>query len=279
MTPLSYKWTADGTEHELRLIQVAGAAEPYLFGRGSVRRSIATRSFYISTTPVTQALWLKVMGANPAESSGLQRPVENVSWNHISEPGGFLDRINSSEILTAITGDQSQKFRLPSETEWEYAARGGTHWQDGFIYSGSNDPDEVAWYGPRWTQTHELFARLLGRRLGWRTIGRLRRFRRTPTRSHDVATKAPNQLGLYDMSGNVWEWCEDVCTDDLNAVPEDGTPYLGPGEDRRLRGGCHHNWNLHCTVSWRYGITPNAHDGCIGFRLVLAQDPSAGGRH
>jgi formylglycine-generating enzyme required for sulfatase activity len=273
MTPLSYKWIADGTDHELRLIHVAATAEPYLFGRGSARRPIAIRSFHISTTPVTQALWLKVMGANPSTVSGLKCPVENVSWEHISEPGGFLDLINSSEILTAIAGEQSQmKFRLPSETEWEYAARGGPHWEEGFIYSGSNNPDEVAWYGMRWTKAHDLVAGLLGPRRGWHIVGRLPRFRRTPTRTHDVATKAPNQLGLYDMSGNVWEWCQDACTDDLSAVPNDGTPYLGSGEDRRLRGGCHHNWNLHCTVSWRYGITPDAHDECIGFRLVLAEE-------
>jgi formylglycine-generating enzyme required for sulfatase activity len=89
------------------------------------------------------------------------------------------------------------------------------------------------------------------------------------TRTHPVATKAPNQLGLYDMSGNVWEWCEDMCTE-LSSVPSDGSPYLGPGSDRRLRGGCHHNWDLHCRVWWRYGIQQDAHDGCIGFRIVLA---------
>jgi formylglycine-generating enzyme required for sulfatase activity len=124
--------------------------------------------------------------------------------------------------------------------------------------------DEVAWYGPRWTKAHDL--------LGWRMVHRFRLFSKRRTRIHPVATKAPNQLGIYDMSGNVWEWCQDICTDDLTAVPQDGTPYLGPGEERRLRGGCHHNWNLHCTVSWRYAIAPDAHDGCIGFRLVVAED-------
>jgi sulfatase modifying factor 1 len=280
MSLSGYRWKADGAEYELRLVQVPGTdGRPYLFGRGSERRPILVPTFYISTTPVTQALWLKVMGANPSTVLGLKRPVENVSWDHITEPGGFLDRINVSEILATIAGDQSGlKFRLPSEVEWEYAARGGPHWEDGFIYSGSNDPNEVAWYGMRWTQAHDLLSRLLGPRRGWHFVGRLPRYRRTPTRSHDVATKAPNQLGIYDMSGNVWEWCQDVCTDDLSAVPNDGSPYLGPGENRRLRGGCHHNWNLHCTVSWRYGITPDAHDGCIGFRLVLARDESRGER-
>ena len=82
----------------------------------------------MATTPVTQALWLHVMGQNPAKFEDLKSPVENVSWDHISAPGGFLDRINSSEILTASSGEHPQmKFRLPSETEWEYAARGGPH--------------------------------------------------------------------------------------------------------------------------------------------------------
>ena len=85
-----------------------------------------------------------------------------------------------------------------------------------------------------------------------------------------MATKLPNQLGIYDMSGNVWEWCQDVCVDDIDVVPADGSPYLGPGSERRLRGGCHHNWDLHCRVWWRYGIASDAHDGCIGFRVVLA---------
>jgi formylglycine-generating enzyme required for sulfatase activity len=267
---LTYRWQDGGIVHELRLVRVAGTdGRPYLFGAGPNRRPVEVPEFHIGATPVTQALWSHVMGSNPSARQAWRHPVENVSWNQVSGPGGFLERINASDILPALAGDdRSLRFRLPSETEWEYAARGGPHWPSGFAFSGSNDPDKVAWYGPRWTRAHRSASRLLGWRLAWRLANRLRP--RRPTRTHDVATKAPNQLGIYDMSGNVWEWCQDGCVDDLDAVPRDGTPWLGSSPDRRLRGGCHHNWDIHCTVWFRYGIAQDAHDGCIGFRLVLA---------
>jgi formylglycine-generating enzyme len=124
-------------------------------------------------------------------------------------------------------------FRLPSETEWEYAARGGPHWLDGFRFSGSDDVDSVAWYD-----------------------------RRHGDHTQRVAQKAPNQLGVHDMSGNIWEWCQDVFTRDVATI---------------LRGGCFHNWAVHCTVSKRYEIAHDYHDGCIGFRLVFSVEtpPSA----
>jgi formylglycine-generating enzyme len=211
------------------------------------------------------------MGENPAVRRDPRCPVENVSWERITEPGGFLDRINSSDILTSVAaGDHDLRFRLPSEAEWEYAARGGPHWRDDFAFSGSNNPDAVAWYRRRWGRADEALVRLLGEQVGWRVACNARKLWPRRTRTHPVAMKAPNQLSLHDMSGNVWEWCEDVCTDDIEALPADGRPYPGPGTERRLRGGCHHNWDLHCRVWWRYGCEPDYRDGCIGFRLVLA---------
>ncbi|HJR60065.1 MAG TPA: SUMF1/EgtB/PvdO family nonheme iron enzyme [Vicinamibacterales bacterium] len=240
-------------------------------GTGRTGRAVDVPGFFIATTPVTQALWQLVMGSNPAARPDLRCPVENVSWEHITGPGGFFDRLDASEILPALAaGDADLRFRLPSETEWEYAARGGPHWRDGVAFSGSHDPDAVAWYGPRWTRAHQGLVQLFGWRIAWRLANSLPH-RKPVTRTHPVATKAPNRLGLYDMSGNVWEWCQDVCTDSIDAVPADGRPYPGPGAERRLRGGCHHNWDLHCTVWWRYGSQPDAHDGCIGFRVVLAR--------
>jgi formylglycine-generating enzyme required for sulfatase activity len=232
--------------------------------------------FFISTTPVTQALWQRVTGANPAVHRDPQCPVENVSWEHITGPGGFLDQLNASEVRPSMAaGDAALSFRLPSEAEWEYAARGGPHWRDDFAFSGSNDPDEVAWYGPRWGRADQALVGLLGWQHGWRLANRARKLLPRRTRTHPVGAKATNQLGLYDMSGNVMEWCQDVCTEQLEALPTDGSPYVGPGTERRLRGGCHHNWDLHCRVWWRYGIEPGAHDGCLGFRVVLAPPWSA----
>jgi formylglycine-generating enzyme required for sulfatase activity len=268
-----FSWRDASGEHELTLVWVQGTdGSPYRFGNGPVERAVDVAGFFMATTPVTQALWQYVAEINPAARPDLRCPVENVSWEHITKPGGFLDRLNASEMLPAIAaGNADLRFRLPSESEWEYAARGGPHWRDGFAFSGSNDPDAVAWYGPRWTGRHQALVRLLGWRTAWRLANRLPS-RKPFTRTRPVATKRPNPLGLYDMSGNVWEWCQDVCTDNPDAVPADGRPYEGAGAERRLRGGCFNNWDLHCTVWWRYGIQPDAHDGCIGFRVVLASD-------
>jgi formylglycine-generating enzyme required for sulfatase activity len=272
MQTLHYTWREDDAEQSVTFLPVPGTREtPFLFGAGPKRRRIEVDDFYIMSTPVTQALWTHVTGDNPSERQGAQLPVENISWDQITRPGGFLDRINSSEVLEAIAGtDRALRFRLPSEAEWEYAARGGPHWIEGLTFSGSNDADPVAWYGHRFSGWHQLMVRVFGWPLGWKLANRFKRRRATHT--HDVASKAPNQIGIYDMSGNVWEWCADACVDDIAAVPGDATPWRGPTVNRRLRGGCHHNWDIHCTVSFRYGLARDAHDGCIGFRLVLAPD-------
>ena len=267
MVRRNYQWKAEDGEHEIVLVPVAGTGgQPYLFGREPNRREIEIRDFFIMSTPVTQAFWRHVMRVNPAERDDPDHPVTNVSWKQVACAGGFIERINGSAILPAVAGsDSSLRFRLPSETEWEYAARGGRHWRNGFVFSGSNNIDEVAWYGPKFSRLRRLMCGVFG----WRVAGRFPR--RGQTRTHPVAAKAPNQLGIYDMCGNVWEWCEDQCVSDVNAVPQDGSPWVGEGGERRLRGGCHHNWDIHCTVWFRYGIAPDAHDGCIGFRLVMGR--------
>jgi len=232
----------------MRLVFVAGTrGEPFSFGDGAAARPMRVRDFFIATVPVTQAFWTRVMGddRNPACHVAVDLPVENVSWDQLTDAGGFLDRLNASPIRETLTAELSGvngRFRLPSEVEWEYAARGGPRWRDGFRFSGSDDIDAVAWYD-----------------------------RRHGDHTQPVARKQPNQLGLYDMSGNVWEWCQDVFTPDVARIPSDGAAALGPGDDRVLRGGCFHNWAIHCTVSKRYEISRGSHDGCIGFRLAFSE--------
>ena len=160
--------------------------------------SVTLSDYYIGETEVTQELWVAVMGSNPSYFKGNnQRPVESVSWNDCHE---FIKKLNQ------LTG---KEFRLPTEAEWEYAARGGKY-SRGYKHSGSNDADEVAWY-----------------------------YGNSGDETHPVKTKKANELGLYDMSGNVWEWCNDLFGDYQRYSQTNPT---GPskGEHRVLRGG---SWN------------------------------------
>ncbi len=229
----------------LTMVYVAGTGEQaFWFGEDTHRFPVQAGDFWMSALTVTQALWKHIMGkdANRSRFRSDDRPVEHVSWDDINQAGGFLERLNNSDILSALKEQVPtvEAFRLPSEAEWEYAARGGKHWRENLLFSGSDNPDEVAWYKAN-----------------------------SGNQTHPAGKKAPNQLGIYDLCGNVWEWCQDIHTYDTNLIPKNGMPYLGEGKSRILRGGCHHNGAVHCTVSKRYEIIPDAADECIGFRLVL----------
>jgi formylglycine-generating enzyme required for sulfatase activity len=156
------------------------------------------------------------MGGNPSQYRGDNLPVEQVSWRDVQE---FIRRLN------AITG---KRYRLPTESEWEYAARGGSA-SKGYKYAGSSRVEEVAWYG--------------------RGNG-----------THAVGKKLPNELGVYDMSGNVCEWVND-------RYGETG----GDGGDRVLRGGSWSNMAKNCRVSDRVSCASGARGNYIGFRLALSQ--------
>ena len=193
--------------------------------------SVTLSSYYIGETEVTQELWEAVMGSNPSYyySGYPQRPVESVSWNDCQE---FITKLNN------LTG---RNFRLPTEAEWEYAARGGNK-SKGYKYSGSNTIGDVAWYDDN---------------SGYKT--------------HDVKAKAANELGIYDMSGNVWEWCQD-----WNGCYSSGsqTNPTGPssGSYRVYRGGGWFNYAKYCRVSDRGDFAPDYSDSNLGLRLSLSQD-------
>ncbi|MCI7465356.1 MAG: formylglycine-generating enzyme family protein [Bacteroidales bacterium] len=189
--------------------------------------SVTLLDYYIGETEVTQELWEAVMGSNPSWFKGNnQRPVEDVSWNDCQE---FIKELNR------LTG---KEFRLPTEAEWEYAARGGKYSKDCvYKYSGSNNADEVAWYDSNSGRT-----------------------------THSVKTKKANKLGLYDMSGNVWEWCNDLYGDyQSNSQTNPTRP--SKGGYRVLRGGSWSNFVGYVRVSLRYSNTPDSRHG--GLRLAL----------
>ena len=201
---------------------------------------VTLSSFSIGETEVTQELWQAVMGSNPSDFTGnLQRPVECVSWNDCQT---FISRLNQ------LTG---KTFRLPTEAEWEFAARGGTKSQ-GYKYAGSNTIGDVAWY---YNNSYALGS-------GSPNYG-----------THAVATKYPNELGLYDLSGNVYEWVHDwygSYTSDAQTNPS------GPasGWYRVSRGGSWINNDVYCRVSHRDIITPETTNHGIGLRLALGPDIS-----
>ena len=203
---------------------------------------VTVSTFSIGQCEVTQALWLAVMGTNPSYFScthgyadNLQRPVENVSW--------YDCRIFTSR-LNKLTGRQ---FRLPTEAEWEYAARGGKQSQ-GYTYAGGNSIDEVSWYRDA-MPTHVSGAAGYG--------------------TQPVATKSPNELGLYDMSGNVWEWCFDRFGPYSKKSQKNP---IGPnsGTCRINRGGSWCEDARSCRVSGRYDCVPAYISNDLGLRLVLA---------
>ena len=189
--------------------------------------SVTLSTYYIGETEVTQELWQAVMGGNPSRFTGSQRPVEQVSWNDCQE---FIEQLN------ALTG---KKFRLPTEAEWEYAARGGNK-SKGYIYSGSNDVDAVAWYSDN-----------------------------SESSTHEVKGKLPNELGLYDMSGNVWEWCSDWYGSYSEALV---TNPQGPssGSNRVFRGGGWRHAAVYCRCASRNAYMSTSTYYYLGLRLAIS---------
>lgn len=190
--------------------------------------------FYLGQFPVTQSFWKAVMNEqNPSFFKGDDRPVEQVSWNRITK-----------EFLPALTDLTGIFFRLPTEAEWEYAARGGQQWIDHYYYSGSNKINEVGWFRDN-----------------------------SHGETKPVGLKYPNQLGLHDMSGNVWEWCKDSYSRDFyqrclnQGIVEN--PYCHDDNyDCVIRGGSSWRPKRYCHTVSRGHFHRSYVDRNFGFRLA-----------
>lgn len=202
------------------------------------RQKVQLSKYFIGETQVTCALWKAVIGTLPCCCKSDNHPVTNVSWTDCQ---GFISKLN--EILSSQLGEKS--FSLPTESQWEYAARGGNK-SKGYKFSGSNNIGKVAWYNAN-----------------------------SAYMTHPVAQKCPNELGIYDMSGNISEWCQD------NYVPYSINKELmnpigvsnGNGK-RARRGGCCHNPAYDCCVSARHKNAESFSFEYLGLRLVLNYQPS-----
>ncbi len=190
--------------------------------------SVTLSDFYIGKYEVTQKQWRVVMGNNPSYFSGCDNhPVEQVSWDDVQE---FIKRLNQK------TGNN---YRLPTEAEWEYAARGGNKSNE-YIYSGSNSVGDVAWYNGN-----------------------------SGLKTHPVGQKQSNELGLSDMSGNVFEWCSDWWSEYYQSSATSNPKGPSSGSDRVFRGG---SWGIgaqYCRTSIRRSCLPEGRSDFLGFRLVL----------
>ncbi len=184
-------------------------------------------SFYIGKYPVTQKEWKEIMESNPSHFKGDDLPVERVNRNDVQE---YLKKLNTKTGKT---------YRLPTEAEWEYAARGGAS-SAGYTYSGSNNLDDVGWYAEN-----------------------------SDSKTHTVGTRQPNELGIYDMSGNVWEWCSDWYDENYYKSSPGRNPQ-GPesGTMSVLRGGSWFNLAYACRSAYRNGNLPDVRYSDGSFRLA-----------
>lgn len=202
-----------------------------------------SKDFYIGETEVTQALWKAVTGYSPTSSDSSWSSSYGVGDNY---PAYFISYEDVQSFITKLNQMTGRQFRMPTEAEWEYAANGGKR-SLGYTYSGSESIGDVAWYD----------------------VNSYDKGSSSPDYgTHPVKTKSPNELGIYDMSGNVWEWCSDWYGSYSNGAVTDPTGATS-GSDRVLRGGSWSNSAVYCRTVNRKHYTPTYRYDYLGFRLAL----------
>lgn len=214
---------------------------------GPAHQVTIREGFYMGRYEVTQAQWQAVMGSNPSEFKGDNLPVEQVSWNDAQKFIQKLSAMNDGYI-----------YRLPSEAEWEYACRAGATGD----YAGNLD--SMAWYannsGRAFIDADAIFHTASSYETPMRENG---------DQPHPVGQKQPNGFGLYDMHGNVWEWCEDRYHENYNGAPTDGSAWeSGGGQDRVIRGGSWYSRAEELRSSYRYRWDTDSFRSYFGFRVV-----------
>ena len=225
----------------------ADESEIQYFPEEGPSRKVTLSDFYIGKYPVTQKQWEEVMGYNPSQNKhNDELPVENVSWLEVQD---FIKKLNK------LTG---KKYTLPTEAQWEFAAKGGTRSQ-GFIYAGSNDPDEFGWYAYNSDHRSETFE-------DYNWDHQISEHKTKP-----VGLLKANELGIFDMSGNVSEWCRDWFGP---YDPADIKDPAGPleGSERVYRGGSFKSYPKNLRTTFRNSVEPDYAHGSLGFRLVLLNE-------
>ena len=217
-----------------------GTDQTWVESRVFPRHEVTVSDFSIGETEVTQALWEAVMGSNPSKHVGADLPVESVSWNDAQL---FVNKLNRA-FADQLDG---KVFRLPTEAEWEYAARGGKKSENlnndhSDIYAGNTIIAQIGWFAQN-----------------------------SNGESHPVAQLAPNQLGIYDMSGNVYEMCYDRYSTTYDADNTQNPSGPSTGTTRVIKGGCYGSYPRYMRLYDRYSVSPTAPDRTDGLRLVLAK--------
>ncbi|MDJ0569631.1 MAG: formylglycine-generating enzyme family protein [Pleurocapsa sp. MO_192.B19] len=214
-----------------------GAPETELELRNSERpqHKVNVPTFFMGRYPITQEQWQAIMGNNPSEFKGDKRPVENISWE------------DAQEFCARLTQHTNRKYRLPTEAEWEYACRAGTKTP---FHFGETITTELANYDGKYVYGAGVEGEYRGE-------------------TTEVGEFPPNAFGLYDMHGNVWEWCEDNWHENYEDAPNDGSAWLsGDNSIKVVHGGSWISGPGSCRSAFRDDLTRVDRDDTFGFRVV-----------